>query len=337
MIMAGMNMIQFINERLKRIDGKAMGFESGVVHQLRLQVLRAIVIIVVLGSMLNVFGLSGPEDFFASNLVYGVAILVIYMLARLRYLPLLLTLYLIFFITQVYLSGEMIYTAFYPHDYSVSLILSDIILHSGLLCMTTFVYMPMVTLGCYVLGGASYVVACAVLGSPILTEALPVLLLLYTLTVYLSVQLKRYTVKVLIENNMFKDNEKSLLDFFRMDRSQLLDYIQLAKRKNLSPQETNMFLSSFGTEAKENFLANVDMLVRHQLTSNKLLDDKLPNLTPSEKEIVRLVIQGLRLSEICTRLGKTESNVCAQHSRIRKKMGLAPEDNLYEKLCERLL
>lgn len=331
------NLIQFLEENLMRIDGKGMSFENDVICQLRLQTLRVMVIVIILVSMLNIFGISGPKIFLTNNLLYVLCTLGIYMLARMRLVTVLSALTLIFLITASYLSGEIIYISLHPTDYSISLIWAIFFLYSSLLCVSIMTYMPIITLISDVLGSISYTLAYIMLDSTALKEMLPILVLLYTMTGCLSILLKRSTKKILLENNMFRDNEKELLDFFHMDRDQILDYIQLAKRKNLSPEEIGLFLSSFGQDAAANIVGYVNQLAHQEQTTNKILDEKIPGLTPTEKEIVRAIMSGLRLGEICSRLGKSKTNVCATRSHIRKKMGLTPDDDLYEKLRERLL
>ena len=53
-----------------------------------------------------------------------------------------------------------------------------------------------------------------------------------------------------------------------------------------------------------------------------------PELTKSEIEICKLVLQGKSLKEMCDVLGKTETNVCSQRSHIRKKLNMMPKEDL---------
>lgn len=56
------------------------------------------------------------------------------------------------------------------------------------------------------------------------------------------------------------------------------------------------------------------------------------DLTRGEREICRLILKGKTLKEICNQLGKSKSNVTSQRCHIRKKLNLAPKENLRQTL-----
>ena len=53
-----------------------------------------------------------------------------------------------------------------------------------------------------------------------------------------------------------------------------------------------------------------------------------PMLTPTELDVCRLVEQGLAINDISKALGKSASNVSTVRGNIRKKLGLAQDDDL---------
>ena len=61
-----------------------------------------------------------------------------------------------------------------------------------------------------------------------------------------------------------------------------------------------------------------------------------PELTPSEAEICAMILQDKRQNDICIRLGKSASNINSQRSHIRRKLALAPADDLKEALLRRM-
>ena len=71
-------------------------------------------------------------------------------------------------------------------------------------------------------------------------------------------------------------------------------------------------------------------------TDLEIIAQKFPELTPSEREICRLILQGKKLYDICRLLGKNESNVNSQRANMRKKLGLQPAENLQKALQQRL-
>ena len=61
---------------------------------------------------------------------------------------------------------------------------------------------------------------------------------------------------------------------------------------------------------------------------------KNPMLTPAELDVCRLVEQGLTIKDISIALGKSVSNVSTVRGNVRKKLGLAQDDNLRSVLLE---
>ena len=55
------------------------------------------------------------------------------------------------------------------------------------------------------------------------------------------------------------------------------------------------------------------------------MHERFPMLTPTEFDVCRLVEQGLAINEA---LGKSASNVSTVRGNIRKKLGLAQDDDL---------
>ena len=49
-----------------------------------------------------------------------------------------------------------------------------------------------------------------------------------------------------------------------------------------------------------------------------------------------MILQDKRQNDICIRLGKSASNINSQRSHIRRKLALAPADDLKEALLRRM-
>ena len=78
-----------------------------------------------------------------------------------------------------------------------------------------------------------------------------------------------------------------------------------------------------------------DHLVKKS-TQLATIAEAFPELSVSETEICRLILQGKKQSEICAILGKTQGNITSQRTHIRAKLNLKPKDNLGEALLKRL-
>lgn len=61
----------------------------------------------------------------------------------------------------------------------------------------------------------------------------------------------------------------------------------------------------------------------------------LPSLTPTEREVCRLIIGGKTILEIAAILDKTPNNISSVRIHIRKKLGLATSDDLREALLKK--
>ena len=65
-----------------------------------------------------------------------------------------------------------------------------------------------------------------------------------------------------------------------------------------------------------------------QACQRKDMHERFPMLTPAELDVCRLVEQGLAINDISKALGKSASNVSTVRGNIRKKLGLAQDDDL---------
>ena len=64
--------------------------------------------------------------------------------------------------------------------------------------------------------------------------------------------------------------------------------------------------------------------------SKQNIERVFPELSASEQEICYLILQNRKLSEICTLLNKSESNITTQRANIRKKLGMDEKGDIVE-------
>ena len=110
-------------------------------------------------------------------------------------------------------------------------------------------------------------------------------------------------------------------------------YINLAKQQH-STEETSTLLSILGKTTQMTLIKNVTAYIKANESDEALIEKRFPDFTPSEIQICQLILRDKKLSEICSILGKTESNISTQRANIRKKLGLQPADNLRKVLVE---
>lgn len=121
-----------------------------------------------------------------------------------------------------------------------------------------------------------------------------------------------------------------------MTRDQLNALIKLGLKKNLTPEETQQLLRAAGADAQHIINENVSAVVRQQIINEQLLAEHLPELTTTELLVAKAILMKLQLSEMITMTGKSKGNITTIRSRIRRKLKLAPTDQLYNSLFLRV-
>lgn len=137
------------------------------------------------------------------------------------------------------------------------------------------------------------------------------------------------------ENRELRRNENSLLSLFKMEKSQLMAYVSLVQEQHRQGTVEDL-LELMGEEGRRKLYESVAAYIRQEQASKDTLAQVFPELTASEKEICRLVLQGDKLKDICEKLNKSKGNITSQRVHIRSKLGLGPKDNLAEALRRRM-
>ena len=81
-------------------------------------------------------------------------------------------------------------------------------------------------------------------------------------------------------------------------------------------------------DLKQRIVNHAAERVRKEELENLAWDMVCADLTNSEKDICKLVLQGKTLKEICAQLDKSESNITSQRCHIRKKLNMERKDDL---------
>ena len=121
-----------------------------------------------------------------------------------------------------------------------------------------------------------------------------------------------------------------------MTRDQLNALIKLGLKKDQTPEETQQLLRAAGADAQHIINENVSAVVRQQIINEQLLAEHLPELTTTELQVAKAILMKLQLSEMITMTGKSKGNITTIRSRIRRKLKLAPTDQLYNSLFLRV-
>lgn len=136
------------------------------------------------------------------------------------------------------------------------------------------------------------------------------------------------------ENTEYQDTLNGLLHSFHMTRQELIAYAQLSRNKKEDKHIINAFFSEMDKRAEHNIIKAVKIRMA-EIDSEKIdLAKRYPDFTPTEIEVCKYIIEGNTQKDIARITGKSESNVSTVRGRIRKKLGLKPDDDLRTKLME---
>ncbi len=106
----------------------------------------------------------------------------------------------------------------------------------------------------------------------------------------------------------------------------------LANLKEVDVHKEGNLIERLSPEMRERIVHRASQHLRNEELDNLAWDLVCSELTKSEKEICRLILEGKTLKEIGALLNKTESNITSQRSHIRKKLGMTRTDNLQRTL-----
>lgn len=133
--------------------------------------------------------------------------------------------------------------------------------------------------------------------------------------------------------------KREVYDFMKVTGLSLEDLKEisnLSKHPAAQTERTRALLSSMDARARNNLVGSVMAVKSQNDTSRKTLMAAFPNLTATQISICQLILQDYKQSDLCRALGKTESNISVQRSRIRAILDLSPDEQLKEALQERL-
>ena len=136
------------------------------------------------------------------------------------------------------------------------------------------------------------------------------------------------------ENEDYHDTLDQLLTTFHMTKTELLAYIQLG-RGGMTDKDVTNFFNHLDERTEANLIRAVEQRMAHRRMQHADISATLPSLTPTEREVCRLIIGGKTILEIAAILDKTPNNISSVRIHIRKKLGLATSDDLREALLKK--
>ena len=137
-----------------------------------------------------------------------------------------------------------------------------------------------------------------------------------------------------IELNDYANTIGQVLHVFNMSKTELLALLKLAKAKDADAVYDTELMEQLDHKTLRNIIKVANHIEHLQASRRKDMHERFPMLSPVELDVCRLVEQGRTLRDISNILDKSVSNVSTVRGNIRKKLGLAQDDDLRRALLD---
>lgn len=288
--------------------------------------------------ILKILGFSGPQGsiYYTLNGVALAAVAITVMLYRLRIIAPDTTFLALIMVMQTGTIVEMGVLANDPTEYNLLLMMGNLVLLGVNIIFSMAINLPRLS---YFLCGsalAGYTYCVFVTGNAALRDIFPVYVVLTAFTAllihYSAGNARSESLKLPPPIRY----EKRELHEVPCTHEHVVAACMKLSQGELDAAQVGELLDSLGGEPKRHILNNISLYAQTEETELKTVAALFPELTPSEHEICRLVLQGKKLGELCRILEKSPSNISSQRAHIRKKLGMQPDENLQKVLAARL-
>lgn len=327
-----------IRTKLRRLGFSLLKRESNYLDRQRQWLLVCFAVMLSLGILSNILGMSGAFDpfFTASNIVFLVVVVSSFAAYLLGKIGVVKGITFLAVATQVFIGMDILYSAFVPtlKDNTMVILINMLIL-AGNMFFSLAAYQARLTRWLVGIALGVYLVCVIVTGNESLRNYFFMMLLILLFISVLSLGIARNGEYLVNDNKILQREEEELLQVLRINKKQIKAYVALAKERH-DVKLTEHLLDLLGEASQKNVIDNVLQYIQTRELSKQNLERVFPELSSSEREICYLILQNKKLSEIGILLNKTESNITTQRGNIRKKLGMNPSDNLQKVLEKRI-
>lgn len=327
-----------IRTKLRRLGFSLLKRESNYLDCQRQWLLVCFAVMLSLGILSNILGVSGAFDpfFTASNIVFLVVVVSSFAAYLLGKIGVVKGITFLAVATQVFIGMDILYSAFVPtlKDNTMVILINMLIL-AGNMFFSLAAYQARLTRWLVGIALGVYLVCVIVTGNESLRNYFFMMLLILLFISVLSLGIARNGEYLVNANKILQREEEELLQVLRINKKQIKAYVALAKERH-DVKQTEHLLDLLGEASQKNVIDNVLQYIQTRELSKQNLERVFPELSSSEREICYLILQNKKLSEIGILLNKTESNITTQRGNIRKKLGMNPSDNLQKVLEKRI-
>lgn len=327
-----------IRTKLRRLGFSLLKRESNYLDRQRQWLLVCFAVMLSLGILSNILGLSGAFDSFftASNIVFLIVVVSSFAAYLLGKIGVVRGIALLAVATQVFIGMDILYSAFVPtlKDNTMVILINMLIL-AGNMFFSLAAYQARLTRWLVAIALGVYLICVVVTGNESLRNYFFMMLLILLFISVLSLGIARNGEYLVNANKILQREEEELLQVLRINKKQIKAYVALAKERH-NVKQTEHLLDLLGEASQKNVIDNVLQYIQTRELSKQNLERVFPELSSSEREICYLILQNKKLSEIGILLNKTESNITTQRGNIRKKLRMNPSDNLQKVLEKRI-
>ena len=310
-----------------------------IINKQQRNVLHISNVLVALGTTLNLLGLVGTQDA-THRIVIIVYTLVIASLASVQYLRKKPNLRVLIgsrlLAAQILICTKMILFALYNEPNAALMITTNVVVLGILLLLALLAYLHYFTYLLSFLTIIAYAFCAYLLNNDEVWRNLPVYILLFSAGAFLSSMLAKGVNTVLLENEKYRLNTKEMLSALGMTEAEFSTYTDFSKENKRGNKAVIDIFHTIGDGPREMLKKNVSYLMEQDKIVYDKIGELIPEFTPSEVEIAKLIVEGKRIVEMIPILMKKKSNITCQRVNMRVKLKLNAKDNLRDAILKRV-
>jgi DNA-binding CsgD family transcriptional regulator len=193
-------------------------------------------------------------------------------------------------------------------------------------------YMKFTAVVCAVIDTVAFVIFSKVHSDPLTFSFIGTLVLMHVSILAMGFLLSNNAYKLQNENVLMKQDEETMLKKLNISKEGINAYFEVASTSDPTFEQVDKLFSSMDEKAQRNLTNAVRIHKVRQASKENILSSTFPQLSKSELEVCELILMGKKLTDICSILGKNESNINSVRVHIRQKIGIPHGVNLSEYL-----
>lgn len=311
-----------------------------IVREQRKMVIIATSILIIVGSVVNLLGLTGHQGrlFMTINLIYISAVVISLCTILFKKDPPLLYIIIgLLMSVELVICTENVICAYDNIQYSILIIIANMTILSTIILMSLLAYLHYTTYIFAAMTIISYTICVYITDNEELWGLYLLFVLLFGTAALLGSMLSRGINSIFQDNIKIKTDLSASLDAMGLNEADFIAHLELAKESKIGDRSALDILNVMGKRAQEVLKKNVSYLVEQDQIMYGDIHLLIPEFTPSEVDIAKLVVEGKKLSEMTLILNKKKGNITCQRSKMRVKLKLNEKDILKDAILKRLV